>query len=148
MPQSGITSFNWFLVPAESGTVTEIAPGVAEVSIGPGEYQLALSLENPCGLTAAATLTISAMGALAEDIKVDIDTLDSTLTVYYIPESEKVKAISSFRAEVYDRNEKLLLQRNSKDGHVRFDTRQLPIGAYYLHIHRDGKVEKRQVVIK
>ncbi|WP_262246176.1 T9SS type A sorting domain-containing protein [Parapedobacter soli] len=36
----------------------------------------------------------------------------------------------------------------SKDGKTQFETAGLPEGTYFVHIHKDGEVEKRQVVIR
>ncbi len=53
-----------------------------------------------------------------------------------------------FRAVLYDNTGRQLRQSESKEGKVEFETRQLPEGTYFLHIHHNGEVEKRQVVIR
>ncbi len=56
--------------------------------------------------------------------------------------------LSTFTALLYDSTGRQLRQGESKDGKVEFDTRQLPAGTYFLHIHHGDAVEKRQVVIR
>ncbi|MBK1440153.1 S8 family peptidase [Parapedobacter sp. ISTM3] len=57
-------------------------------------------------------------------------------------------ALPAFRVTLYDSGGRQLRQGESKEGRVAFDTRQLAAGTYFVHIHHNGEVEKRQVVIR
>ena len=61
----------------------------------------------------------------------------------------KANNSSSFSVILYDsggREHQKAESRNGEDIHL--DTSDLPEGTYFVHIHKDGEVEKRQVVIR
>ncbi|MEC3878757.1 T9SS type A sorting domain-containing protein [Parapedobacter sp. 10938] len=53
-----------------------------------------------------------------------------------------------FTAILYDGSGRQHRHGESKDGKIQFETAGLPEGTYFVHIHKDGEVEKRQVVIR
>lgn len=61
----------------------------------------------------------------------------------------KRNSLSSFSVILYDsggREHQKAESRNGEDIHL--DTNDLPEGTYFVHIHKDNEVEKRQVVIR
>ena len=55
---------------------------------------------------------------------------------------------SAFTIVLYDSEGKRCLQGESRDGIIQIGTHNLIEGTYFLHIHHNGEVEKRQVVIR
>lgn len=89
-----------------------------------------------------------------EGWKVYPNPASATLTVSIGNEAERAAVpdkslLPAFRVLLYDGQGRQVRQGEGKDGAVQFDTRQLPNGTYFLHIHSaGGQVEKRQVVIR
>lgn len=154
--EMGITNWNWFFdTPPTSYWINPAGSGAAvELSIGtPGSYLLAVSVTNPCGTSAAAVLPIEVLSSGWFSFSVYPNPTSDLLTVSValtgVDGQERVeKDLPTFKTILYDSQGKQLRQGDSKDGFVQFDTRSLAEGTYFLHIHQDGEVEKRQIVIR
>ncbi len=125
----------------------------------PGLYNIRVrAIHNSCGTGPWYEEDIEYMDCYSplsgeETWKIYPNPASETLTVSIGNEPERETmgskaSLPSFSAVLYDGQGRQLRQGESKDGSVQFDTGRLPNGPYFLHIHHDGQVEKRQVVIR
>ncbi|SKB29642.1 Por secretion system C-terminal sorting domain-containing protein [Parapedobacter luteus] len=130
-------------VPTVPGWYNIRVRAIGSISCGPGPWQEDdIEFMDCSGMDGGTTVW-----------KVFPNPADETLTVALGSKAEDSglpdkSALPAFRVTLYDSGGRQLRQGESKEGRIAFDTRQLAAGTYFVHIHHNGEVEKRQVVIR
>lgn len=150
-------AWNWeFLdIPPGGATITPVFPWYAEIEFhspaANGDYILILTLTNECGISQGAPLLIHVDDWSAEwGFDLDRSRSGEKVVVSIKPNDSgellvaDKTATPTFKATVYNRENYRLLDGESENGELVFETRDLPNGVYIIHIQQDrGDVVKR-----
>ncbi|MEC3878752.1 T9SS type A sorting domain-containing protein [Parapedobacter sp. 10938] len=149
----GILEWEWSTTSTNINIIGTYEHTAQIVGTSPGFANIKVRTRNACGWSQSAYLMVQVENCnfLNSDIRVFPNPANETLTISVGDDGASGQAQQKnqptvFTAIVYDGSGRQHRQGESKDGAIQFDTGNLPEGTYFVHIHKGGEVEKRQVV--
>ncbi|WP_439489414.1 T9SS type A sorting domain-containing protein [Algoriphagus sp.] len=144
----GISNFSWAVSPSGYAWIGGQGNSGITLSISsPGDYSMVLDVTNPCGV-------------IGTEFPIWVYGPGSMFTAYPNPVSDiltisKKSTLAShqtdstpFEISVYDHRGQQVLTPVSASDEVALNVHQLKNGFYYIHIHYNGKLIKRQIQVK
>ena len=148
MPESGITSFSWFVIPPPGGGggINEVQFGVAEAWFDTvGVYEVGVNIFNPCGYFETPTLAVS---VVPSPFTIKSNQKKDEIFISLNSDIEVKEQIETFTIEVLDSNEQILHKMESKGKELIVDTSAHSDDTIILLIYYGDKIEKRIVAIR